>query len=264
MLSRRLISRISYKSNFFRKCITITGGITLSSYLLHKQIQSNNISLQMITESEILKQFRKTYPQGRKKHLFRVDLADLSFILPSSVHCIEVKHPHSQDMIQILLVRNADNQLSAFRANCPYEPEKTLENARVFGNKLVCPHHGCEFHTQTGFVDKFPASYNLVKIDLININKVSNMNKNEIRVLSENKQKEILIHAEDKLKLITHAIKNKFRNLFGMKSSEIQFNRNKVATPSKSNIINEDIIKGKRYCSFNFINISKMINYKFI
>ena len=39
--------------------------------------------------------------------------------------------------------------------------KNTFEDAMIFGDKLMCPHHGCAFNIKTGTVEFGPAYDNL-------------------------------------------------------------------------------------------------------
>ena len=36
-----------------------------------------------------------------------------------------------------------------------------MDNAMCFGDKLICPHHGCAYDVKSGSVEYGPASINL-------------------------------------------------------------------------------------------------------
>jgi nitrite reductase/ring-hydroxylating ferredoxin subunit len=94
---------------------------------------------------------------------------DLSFIPREGVFTLELKHPQYEDKIEVIICRDSKGRLSAFRSTCPYDNSKTLSGGKVFGDKLVCPHHGCEFDLESGHVEKYPSMNHLFKIPLIRV-----------------------------------------------------------------------------------------------
>lgn len=98
--------------------------------------------------------------------MFEISLADLDIIPNQDSMILNIKIPTMNKKIPILIIKNKKGNFTAFRGNCPYEPSKVLEGAMVFEDKVVCPHHGCQFCIKTGEVEHSPSIYNLVKLDL--------------------------------------------------------------------------------------------------
>lgn len=113
-----------------------------------------------------LEKFEK-FLESKRGKVFQVPVGDLDFIPRSSSFTTKIKHPKIKEGLDILFVRDMEGEVTAFRANCPYDSEKVIRKGLVFGNKLICEHHGCEFHIKTGKVEKYPAMKHLVKLDLL-------------------------------------------------------------------------------------------------
>jgi nitrite reductase/ring-hydroxylating ferredoxin subunit len=131
---------------------------------------------------------------SKRGEMFTLGLGSLDFIPRGSSFTTRIKHPDIKDWVYIIFVKNMKGEVTAFRANCPYENEKIIRNGLVYGNKLVCEHHGCEFHIDTGKVEKYPCMTHLFKFPIIPSEKVKNtQNKRVLALYKDPKSEKIIL-----------------------------------------------------------------------
>ena len=151
--------------------------------------------------------------------MFTLSLGSFDFLPRGSTYTTRIKHPKIKDWLYLIFIKNFEGKITVFRANCPYETDKIIKNGLVFGNKVICEHHGCEFHIDTGKVEKYPSLNHLYKLDLV---------KSKLNDLD--KKKEILaIIKENKMEIKTPKIEKsglygKIKNIFYKKEIEINDN----------------------------------------
>ena len=104
--------------------------------------------------------------QAKPMKLYQICLGDLDYMHNQESLIVHVTIPSMKLPLPVIIIKDKLGQFTAFRGNCPYEPSKVMDGAMVFEDKLVCPHHGCQFSIETGEVEHSPAIYNLVKLEL--------------------------------------------------------------------------------------------------
>ena len=116
--------------------------------------------------------------QSKPMKLYEISLGQLDYMHNQESLIIHVKIPSMNLPLPVLIIKDKQGHFTAFRGNCPYEPAKVLEGAMVFEDKLVCPHHGCQFSIETGDVEHSPAIYNLVKFELKDLRPLNTLQRN--------------------------------------------------------------------------------------
>jgi nitrite reductase/ring-hydroxylating ferredoxin subunit len=181
--SQRLIQKIkACRGVPINKSLAVLG---VSSFLLNDQfsqktILSDSSSAQNKFESSLEK--LEKYLDSKRGKVFKLGVGDLGFIPRGSSFSTRIKHP-TIGWVNILFIKDLEGQMSVFRANCPYDQQKIIRQGIVFGNKLVCEHHGCEFNIKSGEVDKYPAMANLVKLKIVPVRPQSSEQNHKSKAL---------------------------------------------------------------------------------
>ena len=161
-ISNLLTNRLSYTLK--STSLALISGLIIKNYISDSLLITNSDTFPSKMEDS-LKSFEELLDSKRGK-VFALELGNLDFIPRGSTFTTKIRHPAIKEWVYILFVKNLEGDVTAFRANCPYESDKIISKGLVFGNKVVCEHHGCEFHIKTGKVEKYPAMRHLVKLDL--------------------------------------------------------------------------------------------------
>ena len=152
-----------FTANFKRKLtkqnlsimLKSTSLLTLSTFLLQKKLDSpifTTNTLPVSSEMEdSLKNFEKLL-DSKRGQVYTLCLGSFDFLPRGSTFTTRIKHPNFNDWLYLIFIKNIAGEITVFRANCPYETDKIIQKGLIFGNKLICEHHGCEFHINTGEV----------------------------------------------------------------------------------------------------------------
>ena len=144
-----------------------------------------------------LKEFEK-FLESKRGKIFTLSLGSMDFIPRGSSFTTRVKHPNIAGWLNLIFVKSLEGEVTVFRANCPYENDKIIRKGLVYGNKLICEHHGCEFDIETGLVEKYPAMNNMVKIKLVKAQRESDKQSPVLPFFSNSSTK-LTLYREDQV-----------------------------------------------------------------
>ena len=70
---------------------------------------------------------------------------------------------NSEEKVNEFIVARVNGKLFSVGGKCVYDDETRLIDGDLFGDKLVCPRHGCAYNVKTGQAEYAPVLYDLAK-----------------------------------------------------------------------------------------------------